>query len=48
MSRKGVPNKTNKYETVIQPRLSEIHKWCEEGLTNDIICERIGIAESTS
>lgn len=47
MSRKGVPNKTNKYETVIQPRLSEIHKWCEEGLTNDIICERLGIAEST-
>lgn len=47
MSRKGIPNKTNKYETVIQPRLSEIHKWCEEGLTNDVICERLGIAEST-
>lgn len=47
MSRKGIPNKTNKYETVIQPRLLEIQKWCEEGLTNDIICERLGIAEST-
>jgi hypothetical protein len=46
-SRKGIPNKTNKYETVIQPRLLEIQKWCEEGLTNDIICERLGIAEST-
>jgi len=46
-SRKGVPNKTNKYETVIQPRLLEIQKWCEEGSTNDIICERLGIAEST-
>lgn len=47
MSRKGIPNKTNKYETVIQPRLSEIQKWCEEGLTNDVICERLDIAEST-
>ncbi len=47
MSRKGIPNKTNKYEKVIQPRLLEIQKWCEDGLTNDIICERLGIAEST-
>lgn len=47
MSRKGIPNKTNKYETVIQPRLSEIQKWCEEGLTNDVICEKLDIAEST-
>ena len=47
MGRKGIPNKTNKYETIIQPRLSEIQQWCEEGLTNDVICQRLGIAEST-
>ncbi|MBK5242064.1 transposase [Clostridium sp.] len=47
MTRKGIPNKTNKYATVIQPRLLEIQKWCEEGLTNDIICQRLGIPEST-
>lgn len=47
MSRKGIPNKTNKYETIIKPRLSEIQKWCEEGLTNDVICQRLDIAEST-
>lgn len=32
MSRKGIPNKTNKYEAFIQLRLLENQRWCEEGM----------------
>lgn len=37
----------SKWDTHVQPRLQEIHKWCVEGQTNDVICKKIGISEAT-
>jgi hypothetical protein len=36
-----------KWETQVLPRLSDIQKWIEAGVTIDEICERIGIASSS-
>ncbi|MCI1693296.1 transposase [Aneurinibacillus aneurinilyticus] len=47
MGVKGQKQKNTKWETIVYPRLSEIQKWCEEGLTNDVICKRLNIAQST-
>lgn len=47
MSRKGVPNKTNKYETVVLPRLSEIEQWCLDGETDEVIYKKLGISHDT-
>ncbi|AJA48506.1 hypothetical protein CPAST_c24360 [Clostridium pasteurianum DSM 525 = ATCC 6013] len=37
----------SKWETHILPNLKDIQKWCEEGVTNDIICQRLDVQEST-
>ena len=37
----------NKWDTHVQPRLQEIHQWCAQGLTNDVICDKLGISEAT-
>jgi len=37
----------NKWDTHVQPRLKEIHEWCMQGLTNDVICQKLGISEAT-
>lgn len=37
----------SKWETHVQPRLKEIQQWCWEGLTDDVICEKLGIVPST-
>jgi len=42
-----VANKKNKYESLVKPRLYEISAWSERGLTEDEICERLGIVRST-
>lgn len=31
----------------MQPRLREIQQWCCEGLTDEVICEKLGIVPST-
>ena len=36
-----------KWDTHVQPRLQEIHEWCMQGLTNDVICDKLGISEAT-
>ena len=41
MGVKGQKQKNTKWETIVYPRLSEIQKWCEEGLTNDVICSKL-------
>lgn len=47
MSRKGISNKTNKYETVILPRLSEIQQWCLDGYTDEMIYKKLEISHDT-
>lgn len=42
-----IVDRKSKYETHIMPRLKDIQKWCEEGLTNEMICQRLDIQEST-
>ncbi|AOZ93621.1 transposase [Paenibacillus crassostreae] len=37
----------SKYETHIVPRFNEIRDWCQEGLTNEQMCEKLGIHPAT-
>ncbi len=46
-SRKGVPNKTDKYETVILTRLSDIQEWIINGENVRDICEKLDISPDT-
>lgn len=47
MSRKGIPNKMNKFDTDIAPRLSEIREWIEEGDSIRDICRKLSISQDT-
>lgn len=47
MSRQGIPNKTNKFETEIAPRLSEIAEWLGEGDSIRDICHKLSISQDT-
>ncbi len=47
MGRRGVPNKTNKWETHIQPRLSEISQWLVDGEQVLDICKKLEIHHDT-
>lgn len=42
-----VIDRKSKWETHILPRLKDIQQWCEDGLTNQVICSRLDIPEST-
>ncbi|SFG92112.1 hypothetical protein SAMN05660649_03128 [Desulfotomaculum arcticum] len=46
-SRKGIPNKINKYDTDILPRLSDIKEWLMEGDTVREICKKLSISPDT-
>jgi hypothetical protein len=46
-SRKGIGGRKNKYFTNVQPRLDEVIKWCEEGLTEAQICQKLDVAVSS-
>lgn len=46
-SRKGIGGRKSKYFTNVQPRLDEIVKWCEEGLTEAQICQQLDVGVST-
>jgi DNA-binding CsgD family transcriptional regulator len=37
----------SKFETHVLPRFSEIQKWCQEGLTNEQMCEKLDIAPAS-
>ncbi|MCP3776563.1 transposase [Paenibacillus sp. MZ04-78.2] len=37
----------SKFETHVLPRLTEIQEWCQEGLTNEQMCEKLGIAPAS-
>jgi len=39
--------KPSKWDTVIQPRITEIAAWCRDGLTDQEIAKRLGMARST-
>ena len=47
MSRKGIPNKTNKFETDIVPRLSEVSDWLSSGDSIRDICQKLFISQDT-
>lgn len=47
MSRKGIPNKTNKYETDIIPRLPDIKEWLIAGDTVREVCKKLAISPDT-
>lgn len=47
VGRRGVPNKTNKWETHIQPRLSEISQWLVDGEQVLDICKKLEIHHDT-
>lgn len=47
MSRKGIPNKLNKFDTDIAPRLSEIREWIEQGDSIRDICHKLSISQDT-
>ena len=47
MSRKGIPNKTNKFETDILPQLSDIKEWLMAGDSIRELCKKIGINPDT-
>jgi transposase-like protein len=47
MSRKGIPNKLNKFDTDIAPRLSEIKEWIENGDSIRDICRKLAISQDT-
>ncbi len=47
MSRKGIPNKTSKFDTEIVPRLSEIADWLGEGDSIRDICQKLSISQDT-
>lgn len=42
-----VSYRPSKWDTHVQPRLKEIHEWCTQGLTNDVISDKLGISEAT-
>lgn len=46
-SRKGIPNKTNKYETEILPRLPEIKDWIVNGESIENICDKLSLSQDT-
>lgn len=46
-SRKGIENKSNKYETDILPRLEEIKTWVENGDSVREICRKLKISPDT-
>lgn len=37
----------NKYDTHVFPRLEEIAHWCRDGLTEEEICQRLGVSHSS-
>lgn len=37
----------SKYETHVEPRLSEIEAWCRDGISEENIAEKLGVAYST-
>lgn len=37
----------SKYYTHVQPRLSEVQDWYRNGATDDIVAEKLGIAQSS-
>ena len=47
MSRKGIPNKTNKFETDILPQLSDIKDWLMQGDTVRELCKKLAISPDT-
>ncbi|OFI07464.1 hypothetical protein CLOACE_02930 [Clostridium acetireducens DSM 10703] len=46
-SRKGIPNKTTRYESDILPRLSDIQEWIMQGDTVREICKKLAISPDT-
>ena len=46
-SRKGIPNKTTRYESDILPRLSDIQEWVMQGDTVREICKKLAISPDT-
>jgi len=44
---KAKAGRKNKYHTHVQSRLFEIEHWCRDGLTEEEIAKRLGIAYST-
>lgn len=46
-SRKGIPNKNNKYETDILPRLTDIKEWLIQGDSVRDICRKLSISPDT-
>lgn len=47
MSRRGIPNKTNKYETDIVPRMEEIKDWMLSGDSVRDLCGKLDISIDT-
>jgi len=43
-SRKGIPNKTSRYDSDILPRLSDIKEWLMQGDTVREICKKLAIS----
>lgn len=46
-SRKGIPNKTSRYDTDILPRLSDIKEWLMQGDTVREICKKLEMSPDT-
>ncbi|SDL24166.1 helix-turn-helix domain-containing protein [Natronincola ferrireducens] len=46
-SRKGIPNKTTRYDSDILPRLSDIKEWVIQGDTVREICKKLSISHDT-
>jgi len=47
VSRRGIPNKTNKFETDIVPQLSDIKEWLMAGDTVREVCKKLAISPDT-
>ena len=43
-SRKGIPNKTSRYDSDILPRLSDIKEWLMQGDTVREVCKKLAIS----
>lgn len=46
-SRKGIGGRKGKYETHVKPYFDQIVKWLNDGATEAMIADQLGIAEST-
>jgi hypothetical protein len=47
VSRQGIPNKLNKFDTDIAPRLSDIKDWIAQGDSVREICKKLAISPDT-